>query len=139
MSRARKHLATEARSTVSPGAQRRLLDAFIGAARTGAMRDLEQMFAADIVSYSDGGGGVRASKFPVVGRERVAKFVHAFASHFWTGVDIAPLETNGRPSVQLSRDGVVFAVVTITAAESGIEQVLWMMNPQKLGVAVGAG
>ena len=136
VSRARKHLAAEARTTVSPGAQRRLLDAFISAARTGDMQVLEQMFADDIVSYSDGGGVVRASKFPVVGRERVAKFVHAFASHFWAGVDVAPIETNGRPSVRLSRGDEVFAVVTITAADDGIEQVLWMMNPSKLGSAV---
>ena len=138
VSRARKHLAAESRTTVTPRAQRRLLDAFISAARTGDTHVLEEMFAADIVSYSDGGGVVRASKFPVVGRERVAKFVHAFASHFWAGVDVTPIDTNGRPAVRLTRDGVTFAVVTITAADDGIEQLLWMMNPGKLGSAIAA-
>ena len=32
----------------------------------------------------------------------------------------------------LSKEGTTFAVVTVVAAAQGIEQVLWMMNPEKL-------
>jgi hypothetical protein len=31
----------------------------------------------------------------------------------------------------LSRDGIVFAVITVNASAPGIDQVLWMMNPAK--------
>ena len=75
VSRARKHLAGERRREVSEAEQRRLLTAFLSAAQTGDLEELEQLFAEDVVSYSDGGGMVRASKFPVVGRPTVAKFV----------------------------------------------------------------
>jgi RNA polymerase sigma-70 factor (TIGR02957 family) len=132
VSRARKHLAGERRREVSQQEQRRLLAAFLSAAQTGDLDELERLFAEDVVSYSDGGGLVRASKFPVVGRERVAKFVRAFHTHFWEGVDIADAETNGQPSVVLSRDGTTFAVVTLVSGARGIDQVLWMMNPRKL-------
>ncbi|MDR6905112.1 RNA polymerase sigma-70 factor (ECF subfamily) [Agromyces sp. 3263] len=132
VSRARKHLAGERRREVTQAEQRRLLDAFLAAARTGDLEELEHLFAEDVVSYSDGGGVVRASKFPVIGRERVAKFIRAFHTHFWEGVTTSPVETNGQPSVLLSREGVTFAVVTVVAAANGIEQVLWMMNPEKL-------
>jgi RNA polymerase sigma-70 factor (TIGR02957 family) len=133
VSRARKHLAGERRREVTQSEQRRLLTAFLSAAQTGDLDELERLFAEDVVSYSDGGGVVRASKFPVVGRERVAKFVRAFHTHFWNGVEITDAEVNGQPSVLLSKEGTTFAVITVVASGQAIDQVLWMMNPHKLG------
>lgn len=139
VSRARKHLAGESRREVPKSEQRRLLAAFLTAATTGELDDLERLLAADVASYSDGGGLVRASKFPVHGRMRVAKFVHAFRSTFWAGVDIVESEVNGQPAVIVSRDGEVFAVVAAITAADGIRQLLWMMNPQKLGAVSSRG
>lgn len=51
--RARTHIAEGRRAPVSSAEQRRLLTAFIAAAKTGAVGALEGMFASDIVSYSD--------------------------------------------------------------------------------------
>ena len=133
VSRARKHLVGERRREVSPAEQRRLLTVFLSAAQTGDLEELEQLFAEDVVSYSDGGGMVRASKFPVRGRVTVAKFVRAFHTHFWEGVTITDAEVNAQPSVLLSKEGATFAVVSVVASPEGIDQVLWMMNPQKLG------
>jgi hypothetical protein len=59
--------------------QQRLLEAFVAAARSGDLSALERLLAADVISYSDGGGVVRASRIPVLGRERVAKYICAFA------------------------------------------------------------
>lgn len=139
VSRARKRLADEKRAAVSVSEQQRLLEAFLAAARTGNLGALEELFAADVVSYSDGGGKVRASKFPVVGRERVAKYLRAFASRFWVGVDIDPFMANSQPSARLARDGVVFAVVTVMASADGIDRLLWMMNPDKLSGVTRVG
>ncbi|MGW9182583.1 RNA polymerase sigma-70 factor [Agromyces sp. NPDC055661] len=133
VSRARKHLAGERRREVSTSEQQRLLTAFVSAAQTGDLEQLERLFAEDVVSYSDGGGVVRASKFPVHGRVTVAKFVRAFHTHFWEGVTVTETQTNGQPSVLLSKDGTTFAVLTVVASDQGIDQVLWMMNPNKLG------
>lgn len=133
VSRARKHLAGDRRRAVPASEQRRLLTAFLAAAKTGDLVALERLLAEDVVSYSDGGGVVRASKVPVVGRERVARFVRAFHTHFWDGVDLTEAETNGQPSVLLSKEGATFAVITIVTGRDGIDQVLWMMNPDKLG------
>ena len=124
VSRARKRLAEEKRAEVSVSEQRQLLEA---------------LFAADVVSYSDGGGKVRASKFPVVGRERVAKYYQAFASRFWVGVDTQLFMANGRPSARLTQDGAVFAVVTLTASADGIDRLLWTMNPDKLSGVTRVG
>jgi hypothetical protein len=82
VSRARKHIADSRRTPVSSDEQRRFLEAFIDAAQKGDLAALEGLFAEDVVSYSDGGGLVRAARVPVAGRERVAKFIAAVASHF---------------------------------------------------------
>lgn len=132
VSRARAHLASAKHATVDPGAQRRLLDAFLTAAQNGDVRELESLFAADVVSYTDGNGVKQAARIPVSGRERVAKFVSAFASHFWTNKSIDWVEVNGQPAATLTEDGQVTTVVTVTPSSDGILQLLWVMSPQKL-------
>lgn len=125
-------MVAERRAPVAEADQRRLLTAFVSAARVGDLAGLEKLFAADLVSYSDGGGVVTAARFPLVGRQRVAKFVTAIARWFWVGVDIRWAQQNGQTTAVLSRDSVVFAVVTVDGSDSGINQLLWMMNPAKL-------
>jgi RNA polymerase sigma-70 factor (TIGR02957 family) len=131
VSRARKHIAEGRRAPVSSGEQRRLLEAFIAAARKADMGALENLFAEDVVSNSDGGGIVRAARVPVTGRERVAKFI-ATASHFWNGVTLAWIETNGQAAVLVSRNGVAVALTTIDASAQGIDRIVWILRPSKL-------
>jgi RNA polymerase sigma-70 factor (TIGR02957 family) len=134
VSRARKHVTDERRTPVSAREQRRLLETFIAAAQKGDLAALEGLFAEDVVSYSDGGGIVRtAARAPVTGRERVAKFIASFASHFWTGMTLTWIETNGQASVLISRYGVPAALATIDASTQGIDQIMWVMRPSKLG------
>ncbi|WP_431279347.1 RNA polymerase sigma-70 factor [Leifsonia poae] len=132
VSRARKHLASGRTETVPANESRRLLEAFLGAARTGDVEELEQLFASDIVSYTDGNGVKLAARIPVAGRTRVAKFVSAFASHFWTGKRIGWTTLNGQPALTLSQDGEITTVLTVTVSQRGIQQLLWVMSPDKL-------
>lgn len=132
VSRARKHLADGRRASVPAHEQRRLLETFLAAAQSGNVDALEELFASDIVSYTDGNGVKLAARIPVRGRARVARFVAAFSSHFWTGKTIDWVEINGQPAATLSEDGVVTTAVTVTATEDGIGQLLWVMSPDKL-------
>jgi RNA polymerase sigma-70 factor (ECF subfamily) len=132
VSRARKRIRAERRTEVSGPQQQKLLTAFITAARAGDLRALEDLLAKDAISYSDGGGAARASKFPVVGQERVAKYLRAFHDRFWVGVEVEFGTANGRAVAVLSRDGQVFAILTVTASAEGIDEVLWQLNPAKL-------
>jgi RNA polymerase sigma factor (sigma-70 family) len=132
VARARKHIADGRRTPVGAQEQRRLLEAFIGAAQKGDVAALEGLFASDVVSYSDGGGFVRAARRPVMGRARVAKFIGAIAAHHWNGVTLAWIEVNGQASVLISCGGIGVGLVTVTASEEGIVQLMWMMRPSKL-------
>ncbi len=135
VSRARKHLADGRRRPVGGAERRRLLDAFLVAARAGDLAELERLLSADAVSYSDGGGVVRASRIPVVGGATIARYVRAFADRFWVGVSLSAASINGEDAVVLRRAGQVIAVVTVAASDDGIDQVLWLMNPEKLAAA----
>jgi RNA polymerase sigma-70 factor (ECF subfamily) len=139
VSRARRHLAEGRRTTVPANEHRRLLETFLSAAQSGDVRALEELFASDVVSYTDGNGVKLAARIPVNGRERVAQFVAAFAHHFWTGKTIGWVQVNGQPAATLSEDGVVTTAVTVTATADGIGQLLWVMSPEKLRHVVPAG
>jgi RNA polymerase sigma-70 factor (ECF subfamily) len=131
VSRARKHITDGRRASVSPGEQRRLLEAFIAAAQKGDMAALEGLFAEDVVSYSDGGGLVRAAGIPVSGRKRVATFIAALSKWCWKGVTLNWVETNGQATVLVLRDGVPFGL-TIDASAQGIDEIMWFLRPSKL-------
>ena len=132
VSRARKHVTGERKAPVSTTAQRELLATFITAARNGDMQGLEKLFAAEVASISDGNGARQVSRRAVVGAARVARYVAAFSAWWWDGVEVRFITANGRPSAVLHRGDETLAVLTVDASEDGIEQVLWMMNPQKI-------
>jgi RNA polymerase sigma-70 factor (TIGR02957 family) len=139
VSRARKHVQAERHTPVPAAEQRKLLTAFVAAARSGDMAVLEGLFAPDVVSLADSNGVVRAaSRTPVVGPTRLAKVIRAYASTFWAGADVQWADRNGQPAAVVRRDGAVFAVITVAASAEGIFEVLWHMNPAKLGSAVTA-
>src|SRR5258707_419260 len=131
VSRARKHIADGRRTSVSSNEQRRFLEAFIAAAQKGDMAALEGLFAEDVVSYSDGGGFVRAAGVPVCGRKRVATFIAAVSTWCWKGVTLDWVEANGQASVLVLRDGVPFGL-TIDASGQGINEIMWFLRPSKL-------
>jgi RNA polymerase sigma-70 factor (TIGR02957 family) len=136
VSRARKHVTGERRAPVSPQAQRELLASFISAAREGDLAGLERLFTADVTSVSDGNGATRVSRRPVVGAHRVARYLAAISGWFWTGLEVEWRTTNGQSAAVLRRDGAVVGLLTVIASADGIEQVLWMVNPDKIAAVL---
>jgi RNA polymerase sigma-70 factor (TIGR02957 family) len=132
VSRARKHLAAERRTPVDPTEQRRLLAAFVSAAQAGNMSALEELLSADVVSYSDGGGVTRATKYVVTGAETVSKLVRAWSTTFWDDVATVPAILNGADALLLQRDGKTIGVLALVGSSEGIDEVMWVLNPAKL-------
>ncbi|MEI5676626.1 RNA polymerase sigma-70 factor [Nocardioides sp. CCNWLW212] len=133
VARARQHVAEHRSAPVDRAEHRRLLEAFVSAARGGDLGDLERLLAAGVVSTSDGAGVTRnAARVPIVGRSKVARVLAAFRDRFWTGSTITWLETNGRPSLLVRHGDEPAAVLAIEAGPDGIEQLLWVMAPDKL-------
>ncbi|MBB2940375.1 RNA polymerase sigma-70 factor (ECF subfamily) [Actinoplanes lutulentus] len=132
VSRAKKHVTGERKAPVNAEAQRELLTNFLAAARSGDMAALEKMFTVDVTSLSDGNGAHQVSRYPVDGASKIARFLTTISSWYWEGLTIRWAETNGRTAAVLEKDGAVQAVLTVSGTDDGIDQVLWMMNPEKL-------
>jgi len=136
-SRARRKLAAERRAArADDDARRRLLEAFVAAARDGDVGRLEALLAADVVNHADGGGVVHASRVPLHGRERVARAVVGVVAKFWDAATTTEaLDLNGAPAI-LSRDGdgAPIAVLAIEVDErtGAVATILWQVNPEKL-------
>ncbi|MER6349006.1 RNA polymerase sigma-70 factor [Streptomyces sp. NPDC001595] len=131
VSRARKRLAAERREAVGAAEHRRLLEAFVAAARHGDVSALEDVLSADVVAYADGNGMRGVARLEVVGAERVAR-ISAFAHKFFPGADYRVAEANGRPGVLLVQDEVPVALVSLTAGPDGIDGLYWILTPEKL-------
>ncbi|MFJ5260511.1 sigma-70 family RNA polymerase sigma factor [Streptomyces sp. NPDC088387] len=131
ISRSRKRLSTERRAPVDMDQHRRLLNAFVAAARGGDVAALEDVLAADAVAYADGNGMRGVARLEIAGAERAAR-VTAFAHHFFPDAEYSVVEANGLPSLRLAQDGVTVALVTIDAGPSGIEALYWVIAPDKL-------
>ncbi|RPK33302.1 RNA polymerase sigma-70 factor [Streptomyces sp. ADI93-02] len=138
VSRGRKHLSAENRASVSQREHKRLLEVFVKAARTGDLAGLEGVLSADVVSYSDGGGIRGASKVPVVGRDHVSKYLVAFAPRFWPDSEVRWVEANGQAAVLISAGGKAVALLTLDASHTGINKLMWVLNPAKLAPYVEA-
>jgi RNA polymerase sigma-70 factor (ECF subfamily) len=132
VSRARKHVAGERKLPVPETAQRQLLASFLEAARGGDLEALEKLFAADVASISDGNGARQVSRKVVSGAARVAKYIAAFSTWYWDGVDVRWVTTNGQAGAVLRRGDTLLGLVTAVASADGIEQLLWIMNPDKM-------
>jgi RNA polymerase sigma-70 factor (ECF subfamily) len=138
VSRARKRLDGEKRTTVSPEAHRELLSAFVNAASTGDIDELERLLTAEVVSITDGNGAAHTARRAVVGRDHVARFVHGFSERFWFDVSVRFVEANGQQGALFFEGSAPIALLSITADEEGISQLLWHMNPDKLDRIVAA-
>ncbi|GAB1339596.1 RNA polymerase sigma-70 factor [Streptomyces sp. E-15] len=131
VSRARKRVTAERRAPVDAAQHRRLLDAFVAAARDGDVAALESVLSADVVAYADGGGMRGVARLEVVGAERVAR-ISAFARTFLPGAVYGVAEVNGRPGLRLVQEGVTVALVDVSVGPDGVDGLYWVLAPDKL-------
>jgi RNA polymerase sigma-70 factor, ECF subfamily len=133
VSRAQKHVESSRKEPVDPAKHRELLDAFVAAARDGDVMRLEQVLAAEVVSTTDSAGEApRAARRPVSGRDNVARFVAGW-SDWWEGTTVTLVETNGQTAILARRDGAPAVLLSVSASPQGIDQLMWVMAPDKLG------
>ncbi len=139
VSRARAQIKSGKRvSTVSDAEHRRLLGAFITAARAGDIEALTSVLAEDVVFVVDAGssggrfGGAKNLPGPLVGRTKVSAFVAAITPRGSVGLDTEERYLNGQPTVLVNRDGKPFAVISISIAEGRIVQIFIQNDAAKL-------
>jgi RNA polymerase sigma-70 factor (ECF subfamily) len=134
--RARQRISEQRpRFQPAPGRWRPLVERFLAAAGEGDLPALEQLLAADVISWADGGGKVTAARRPVVGSGRVARYITGAIRRFGAGVQGRPAEINGQPGVLGLADGALAGVLVLEAGGGTIASIRIVANPDKLGFA----
>jgi RNA polymerase sigma-70 factor, ECF subfamily len=130
--RAQTRLGERHRRTEADQAQAaELLERLLWAAGEGELKDLEELLAADVVSYNDGGGKVRAAPYPVVGRTKILAFIRGLLRRFGPSPYVRLIEVNGEPAAMFSVGGQD-SVVTVEVRDGKIVSIFTVLNPDKL-------
>jgi len=133
--RARAHVS-ERRPRFESSREKReeLARRFFAACRDGDHDALLSLLSADAAVYGDGGGKVHAAPAPIVGRERVARALVAFAKQAASmSLSFGPAWVNGQPGA-VFHDGAGRAVwvVSLDVVDGAIAAVRSVLNPDKL-------
>jgi RNA polymerase sigma-70 factor (TIGR02957 family) len=138
--RAREHVqARQPRFDADLRAQREVTERFFAAVAGGDMDALLAALAPDVVLISDGGGKASAARRPITGADKVARFLVGIAEKGGDipGLRIEIAEVNGLPAIVGWVGAEPFGSISLVTARDRIEQVLVVVNPDKLaGLAV---
>lgn len=117
--------------TADPGEQRRVLTAFLDAARHGDLAGLARVLAPDVTLVGDGGGMAPAIRHPMAGVDKVGRYLAgAFGSTRYAPV-FEPVLVNGDPGFLVTSGGIRM-VMAPTVHNGQIVALYHILNPEKL-------
>lgn len=143
-SRAKRHVtARRPRVSVDGAEHSAVVDRLVTALNTGDLQGLMDVLAPDVVAVADSGGKVPgAARRPVVGADRLARFLMGGMAKAGPGLVAVATWVNGQPAVRVELDGTLGAVVSLTVVDGRITRMFSVVNPDKLerlDVAVDLG
>ncbi|MDO5662461.1 MAG: sigma-70 family RNA polymerase sigma factor [Brachybacterium sp.] len=136
-SRARRRLRAIPVHAVAEGPateqERRLLAAFSAAIRDADPAALIDLVAEDVRLVTDGGGKVTAARVPILGRDKVLRFLGGLLERYAGRVQAHPCRMNHRPGFLVTLDGALDqALVVHTDPSARIREISIVRNPEKL-------
>ncbi|MGY1602669.1 RNA polymerase sigma-70 factor [Geodermatophilus sp. SYSU D00815] len=141
--RAREHVqARRPRFDTDRRSAREVTERFLAAAVGGDVDALLAAMSPGVVLVADSGGRVKAPPRPIVGADKVARFVAAVAPQGGglPGWRVEEAELNGAPAVVVWTDEGPYMALQLVLVDGLVEQVLLMGNPDKLaGIAAASG
>ena len=105
--------------------------AFAMASGDGDLATLVSLLAPDVTLISDGGGQVSAARNPVVGSDRVARFVRGITAKS-TDLSWSIEAVNSLSGIVIRRGGQVFGVIGFDTADGVVADIWIVLNPDKL-------
>ncbi|WP_149261710.1 RNA polymerase sigma-70 factor [Actinomadura sp. K4S16] len=131
--RARRHVgARRPREAVSPRQARAAVEAFRRALVTRDLQALFDVLAPQVVAISDGGGVKQAAPYPIVGAEKVARFIIGGLTKTDAALTVGPTVVNGNPALILRVDGEFDGVLAVRVEDVRITGLYYVRNPDKL-------
>ncbi|HXH79626.1 RNA polymerase sigma-70 factor [Nocardioides sp.] len=128
--RARSHVeARRPKNKVPQRVASEVLERFMIATATGDLQSLMDVLAPDIVLITDGGGQKQAALRPILGVEKVLRFL---AGVYDASSTADVVMVNGASALRLELDGELEAVATFTVADGVVTAAYIVRNPHKL-------
>lgn len=136
-SRARRKLRDEPARRVDPPVDAwRVAHRFAAAIHAGDLAEVTRLLAPDVVLVSDGGAAQHAARRPVVGPDRVARFVVNVGKRFTIAdgppIDFEAVSVNGAPALLASVAGRAFWVQAVEVSDGLIRSIAVVVNRDKL-------
>ena len=129
--RARAHIEERRpRADVSPGRCDEVIGKFLAAASTGDIKSLMDVLAPDVVLVTDGGGFKKAALRPILGRDKVIRFLDAVAPQEGSRADVVLV--NGAPALRVFLDGELDSIGSMLVEDGLVTGIYWVRNPAKL-------
>jgi len=136
--RALQRVSGERRFDASAESRRLIVERFLTAATNGDLAGLEQILAADVVAWADGGGRVSAALRPVSGAVKVGRYVTGIAEKYReVDVRLVYAEVNGEAALIASIEDRLLAVFVIETDGERIHGLRSVLNPEKLDYLAG--
>ncbi|MCM1968800.1 MULTISPECIES: RNA polymerase sigma-70 factor [Streptomyces] len=130
--RARQHVESRRpRATVSAERTRAALDSFRRTLETGDIQGLLDVLAPDVVLVTDA-GGLKGAVRPILGADRVSRYVVGGIRKARVDVDYVPTVMNGHPALILRVNGVTDGVMALRIEDDRICGLYYVRNPAKL-------
>ncbi|UDY23537.1 RNA polymerase sigma factor SigJ [Nocardioides sp. Kera G14] len=132
-SRARTHVRAGApRVEVTPSEHDAAVRRFLAAAAGGDLGALLEALDPDVVLTSDGGGFVSAALRPIVGADKVGRFVAGILSRNAATARVVPIRVNGELGVGVMEDGVLTTATSFTFDGERVVRMDVIRSPEKL-------
>ncbi|MGW4330395.1 RNA polymerase sigma-70 factor [Nocardia sp. NPDC004573] len=131
--RARRHVdARRPRRSVTARQAEAAAEAFRRALETRDVQGLLDVLAPDVVAISDGGGIKQATPRPVLGADKVARFIVGGLTKNDVALSVESTTVNGSPALALHMDGELDGVLAMRVEDTRITGIYYVRNPQKL-------
>lgn len=121
------------RTAKHDSARQTILTQFVRNVTEGNIDALMNMITDQAVFISDGGGKVHAAIYPVVGKNRITRFILGLASKMDPDLfTIEFAEVNGEPGLVIFAGETPYCTMAFTYGEGHISTIYNTMNPDKL-------
>jgi RNA polymerase sigma-70 factor (ECF subfamily) len=128
--RARAHVEDRRpREQVAPDMHHAAMERFLAATASGDLQSLMDVISPDIVLITDGGGEKRAALRPILGADKVLRFL---AGVYELSTKVEVVSVNGGPALRIELDGELEAVATFTFEDELVTGAYIVRNPHKL-------
>jgi RNA polymerase sigma-70 factor, ECF subfamily len=131
--RARSHVQARApRVRVDPHTHEEVLRRFIAALEGGSISELLELLAPNAVLITDGGGKRKAALRPIVGAEKILRWLAGVASDESARGEARLIMLNGEPATAFVVDGEIDGVGMVRIEDERVTELYFIRNPDKL-------